>query len=46
MSTGRAARAASGVPLAARLRPRTLDEVVGHEALLGDGKPLRRAIAS
>jgi len=46
VSTGRAARAASGVPLAARLRPRTLDEVVGHEALLGDGKPLRRAIAS
>ena len=34
------------MPLAARLRPRTLDEVVGHEALLGEGKPLRRAIAS
>jgi putative ATPase len=28
-------------PLAARLRPRTLDEVVGQEHLLGEGKPLR-----
>src|SRR5437870_13072993 len=28
-------------PLAARLRPRTLDEVVGQEHLLGPGKPLR-----
>lgn len=28
-------------PLAARLRPRTLDEVVGQEELLGDGRPLR-----
>src|SRR5919108_1496285 len=28
-------------PLAARLRPRTLDEVVGQEHLLGAGKPLR-----
>lgn len=41
-----AARSARGVPLAARLRPRTLDEVVGHAELLGEGKPLRRAIAS
>ena len=40
------ARSSSGVPLAARLRPRTLDEVVGHAELLGEGKPLRRAIAS
>lgn len=31
-------------PLAARLRPRTLDEVVGQEALLGAGRPLRVAI--
>jgi putative ATPase len=28
-------------PLAARLRPRTLDEVVGQEHLLGLGRPLR-----
>jgi putative ATPase len=28
-------------PLAARLRPRTLDEVVGQTALLGPGRPLR-----
>jgi len=32
------------VPLAERLRPRTLDEVVGQDHLLGKGKPLRRAI--
>jgi putative ATPase len=31
-------------PLAARLRPRTLDEVVGQEALLGPGAPLRALI--
>ena len=31
-------------PLAARLRPRTLDELVGQEHLLGPGKPLRRLI--
>ena len=31
-------------PLASRLRPRTLDEVVGQEQLLGPGKPLRVAI--
>jgi putative ATPase len=34
----------SGVPLAARLRPRSLDEIVGHADLLGQGRPLRRAI--
>jgi putative ATPase len=28
-------------PLAARLRPRALDEVVGQEQLLGPGRPLR-----
>lgn len=32
------------VPLAERLRPRTLDEVVGQRHLLGPGKPLRLAI--
>ena len=34
------------VPLAARMRPRTLDEVVGHGELIGPGRPLRRAIDS
>jgi putative ATPase len=33
-------------PLAARLRPRTLDEVVGQEHLLGPGRPLRVLIQS
>ena len=28
-------------PLAARLRPRSLDEVVGQQHLLGPGRPLR-----
>ena len=31
-------------PLAARMRPRSLDEVVGHEALIGERGALRRAI--
>jgi putative ATPase len=31
-------------PLAARLRPRTLDEVVGQQHLLGAGQPLRTLI--
>jgi putative ATPase len=31
-------------PLAARMRPRTLQEYVGQQHLLGQGKPLRRAI--
>ncbi len=39
-------RLAASAPLAARLRPRTLDEVVGQEHLLGPGKPLRRLIES
>jgi len=33
-------------PLAARLRPRTLDDVVGQQHLLGPGKPLRVLIES
>ena len=33
-------------PLAERLRPRSLDEVVGQEHLLGPGKPLRRLLES
>lgn len=31
-------------PLAARIRPQTIDEVVGQEHLVGVGKPLRVAI--
>jgi putative ATPase len=31
-------------PLAARMRPRTLDEIVGQDHILGKGKLLRRAI--
>jgi putative ATPase len=34
----------SEMPLAARMRPRTLDEFVGQEDLLGPGRALRRAI--
>jgi len=33
-------------PLAERLRPGLLDEVIGQPQLLGDGKPLRAAFAS
>ena len=33
--------AASGAPLAERMRPRTLEDYVGQEHLLGPGKPLR-----
>jgi putative ATPase len=32
------------VPLAARMRPRTLEEYVGQEHILGPGKLLRRAV--
>src|SRR4051794_22860095 len=35
---------APDAPLAARMRPRTLDEVVGQEHLLGEGTALRVAI--
>jgi putative ATPase len=37
-------RLASRAPLAARLRPRSLDEVVGQEQLLAPGRPLRTLI--
>ena len=40
------ADAAERAPLAERLRPRTLDEVIGQAALLGPGKPLRAAFES
>ena len=32
----------ANLPLAVRLRPRTLDEIVGQEHLLAPGSPLRR----
>ena len=35
---------AAGAPLAARLRPRTLDDIVGQEQLLGAGRPLRTLV--
>jgi len=38
------AAAAGPAPLAARMRPRTLDEVAGQPHLLGPGKPLRVAL--
>ena len=42
---GTTPKAAAGTaPLAARMRPRTLDEIAGQEHLLGPGKLLRRAI--
>ena len=34
------------VPLAARMRPRTLDEFVAQEHVVGEGRALRRAIES
>jgi putative ATPase len=34
------------MPLAARMRPRTLDEIVGQEHIIGPDKVLRRAIES
>lgn len=34
----------SAAPLAARMRPRNLDEYVGQEHILGEGRLLRRAI--
>ena len=37
-------RLAQRAPLAARLRPRDLDEVVGQQHLLGPGRPLRALI--
>jgi len=41
---GRQEQIASEAPLAARMRPRTLEEFVGQEAIVGPGKLLRRAI--
>ena len=45
---GEAAPSVSGAggvaPLAAKLRPATIDELVGHQRLLAPGSALRRAI--
>jgi len=37
-------RMQSEAPLAARMRPRTLEEFIGQEHIVGEGKLLRRAI--
>lgn len=37
-------RMANEAPLSARMRPRTLDEFIGQEHIIGPGKLLRRAI--
>ena len=39
-----AERLARQAPLAARLRPKTLDEIVGQEHLLAPGRPLRELV--
>lgn len=41
VSRARSARSASRAPLAVRMRPRTIDEVLGQEHLLTPGAPLR-----
>ncbi|MCE7010554.1 replication-associated recombination protein A [Kibdelosporangium philippinense] len=41
---GSAANVAAKAPLAVRMRPRSLDEVVGQDHLLGAGSPLRRLV--
>ena len=43
-SAAAADRLRQQAPLAARLRPRTLDEVVGQAHLVGPGRPLRRLV--
>jgi putative ATPase len=42
--SGHSDRSATGTPLAERIRPHTLDEVVGQDEILAAGKPLREAI--
>src|SRR5438067_2478827 len=41
-----AANQPAGAPLAERMRPRSIDEVIGQAHLLGPGKPLRVAFES
>src|SRR5580692_3412301 len=45
-SDGEKAALDPSAPLAARMRPRSLEEYVGQEHILGPGKLLRRAIES
>ena len=45
-AASREANLAGALPLAARMRPRTLDEFVGQEHFLGPGKLLRRLLAA
>jgi len=40
--TGVLGSVGAGAPLAVRMRPRTIDEIVGQQHLLGPGSPLRR----
>jgi len=44
LPTNAMASTTPGEPLASRMRPRTLDEIVGQEHLLGPGRVLRRSI--
>ena len=44
--TAQPAAAYSGAPLAERLRPQRIDDVIGQSQLLGPGRPLRRAFES
>ena len=46
LSTRQRSGPTNGAPLAERLRPRTLAEVIGQKHLLGDGMPLAVAFAS
>src|SRR5438270_1006771 len=41
-----ASRMAKDAPLAARMRPGNIDEIVGQEHIIGPGRLLRRAIES
>jgi putative ATPase len=43
--TGAGRKASARSPLAVRMRPRTLDDVVGQQHLLGPGSPLRQLAA-
>ncbi|MFZ8953901.1 MAG: replication-associated recombination protein A [Burkholderiaceae bacterium] len=46
LSASQAARTVNHVPLAQRLRPKTLADVIGQDHLLGEGLPLRLAFES
>ena len=43
-SEARGSQVDPGAPLAERMRPRTLDEVLGQDHLIGPGRVLRRAV--